>query len=240
MQQISPGKSHQEAIRRIFLRHYAHLHGRPVPPFRIEFYPYSRLAHTIRARQGEITVRISDILADAPLEILSAVIVILLYKLFRKAAPPHYQHTYRHYIKREPIRRRALSIRKLRGRKRFTSARGVQFDLTRLFDELNRHYFGGKLKITHLSWSRRDNRRILGHYDAAYQAIVINRKLDHPGIPAFVVRYVLYHEMLHAAWGEESCQGRRQVHHRLFREAERQFPHYAEARRFIRTRLQAH
>lgn len=226
-----------QPLEQAFLEYYMGLKGRSVPPFTIQFYPYRNLSHTIRIRQGKLLVRISDILVDAPPEVLKGVVGILLHKLFRKPVPESQCRTYRSYVDTVKLRHRVRGVRRTRGQKQLGSPAGRIFDLRSLFDRLNRRYFGGRIRLRHLSWSRRENRRSLGHYDPAHQAIVVDRRLDRPSIPLFVVEYVLYHEMLHACLGEKMHNGRRQVHHRLFRKAEKEFSHYAEAREYTRSYL---
>ncbi|MEE8584631.1 MAG: M48 family peptidase [Acidobacteriota bacterium] len=216
---------------------YERLRGKPVPPVAVRFYPYTNLNHTIRLRQGRVLVRLSDILADAPAQVLAAISLILLHKLLRRRPPQAMRRLYRDYVGQPSIRRRSLLVRQQRGRKWLTSDKGRHFDLGRLFDDLNQRYFEGRLRIRQLSWSRSRNRRILGHYDEAHRTIIIDRRLDHPRIPAQVVEFVLYHEMLHALHGERIQNGRRWVHHGSFREAERRFHAYEEAQQFIRRRL---
>ncbi len=86
-----------------------------------------------------------------------------------------------------------------------------------------------------LVWSQRRHRTVLGHYDPAHDAIVLNRGLDDHQVPAWVLEYVLFHEMLHAHLGEQTCGGQRFVHHAEFREAEKRFVEFDKAKKFIRT-----
>lgn len=220
-------------LQRAFARLHASLGGGVAPPFSLSFYPYANLKHTIRVRQGRILVRLSDILRDAPLEALEAVLAILLSKLLGKPSPKPYDGVYRDYLKRRGLRSEILRVRGERGRKQLTSPNGRHHQLTPLFTRLNRLYFGDRVRVRHLSWSPRKSRRVLGHYDPAHSAIIVNRRLDHPDVPGFVVEFVLFHEMLHAFLGEVRRGGRNHFHHPAFREAERQFPDYARAKAFI-------
>ena len=79
--------------------------------------------------------------------------------------------------------------------------------------------------------------RRLGHYDPAHEAIVLSRRLDNPLVPEYVVRYVLYHEMLHVQLGEDTpdTSGRRRIHGPRFRLAEKRYPDSRRALDFIRT-----
>ncbi len=225
-------------LEQVFQENYRRLKGQAAPAFSVQFYPYRNLTNTIRARGGRILVRISDILDGAPEPILSALIVILLHKLCRRRVPLKQLAAYRSYISDARIRARTEETRRQRGRKDFGPPAGEVFDLGRLFEQLNAEYFDRRVSVAHVSWSQRISRRILGHFDPAHRAIVINRKLDHPLVPESVVQYVLYHEMLHALFGiEHTAEGRRHCHHPRFRQAERRFVHYARARQFIRENL---
>ncbi len=229
---------HYPGLERTFRENYQSLKGQAAPAFSVQFYPYRNLTNTIRARDGRILVRISDILDGAPEPVLSALVIILLYKLCRRRVPRTHLALYRSYVSEPVIRARTDATRRLRGRKQFGTPAGVVFDLKRLFEQLNADYFNQRVEVAHLSWSARASRRVLGHFDPAHRAIVINRKLDHPLVPESVVQYVLYHEMLHALFGiEHSAEGRRHCHHARFRQEERRFAHYARARQFIRESL---
>ncbi|MFQ5738944.1 MAG: SprT-like domain-containing protein [Acidobacteriota bacterium] len=226
-----------QALTQAFAQLYRRLKGNPVPPFSFQFYPYTSLKHTIRVRQGQVFVRVSDILADAPGAVLRSVLAILLFRLFHRTAPEAYRRPYLDYVGRPRIRKEVLRVRSRRGVKRLTSSLGKVFDLKAIFRQLNRDYFDNQVQARHLSWSPRSYRRALGHYDPAHQAIVLNRRLDHPLVPEYVVCFVVYHEMLHAFLGEQTCNGHRRVHHRDFRQAEKSFEDYDRARAFIDTEL---
>ena len=210
-----------------FLRNSTPLRPREIS---ISFQPYTRLRNTIRIRDHVLQLRLSDGLQDAPHEVLSALAILLACKLVRIPPPAECAVTYRAYIRRPEIRSRAEEIRRQRGRKRMLPAAGNNFDLRELFEGLNREYFDGRLAVRHLGWSTRQARRTLGHYDPAHDAIVINRRLDNPLVPEYVVSSVLHHEMLHAL--QASAPGRR-IHDATFRRAEKRFADYRRAQRFI-------
>jgi len=217
---------------------YALLFRTQAPESEISFYPYRNLSHTIRIRNGRALIRISDLLQDAPGDVLKAVIAILVHKLKRKSAPDRWQGIYRQYVHREEFLEqvRETCRRRSRGKKLLPPA-GSVFDLQKLFDRLNAEHFNNQVQVAQLGWSLRQSRRVLGHYDSAHRAIVINRRLDHPLVPEYVVRYVLFHEMLHALMGVHCENGIRRVHPPRFKRAERRFPEYKLARDFIRSHL---
>ncbi len=218
-------------------RLYRQLSGQSPPCISIRFYPYSSLRHTIRKREQRLEVRISDVLEKAPLPLLSAISELLLYKLFRLEPPRSSRRLYSEYISRDEIVERVNRVRRSRSRKSFPGPRGRHFDLQILFDDLNESFFNNELELEQVSWSHGASRRRLGHFDPAFNAVVISRSLDREDVPECVVSFVLYHEMLHAFLGETVRNGKRFKHHPRFRAAEQDFPAYAEAVRFIEESL---
>lgn len=200
----------------------------------VEFYPYTGINSTIRIHRGKLVVRISDLLGDAPPEVLQGLIHKLVARLFRKKPPTRRVEAYENHVKSSEVRERGRRARAERGRKTLRPPQGETHDLSSIFADLNREFFENRLQVRDLGWSLRRSRRRLGHYDPAHHAIVIDRRLDLPVIPEYVVAYVVYHEMLHAWLGEEERGGIFHVHHPKFREAERRYPDYRRATDFIR------
>jgi hypothetical protein len=123
----------------------------------------------------------------------------------------------------------------VRGRKWIGEPAGTHFHLEDVFDELNENYFSNLLGRPQLSWSRTASRTLLGHWDAAHNAIIVSRTFDRPGTPRLLVEYILYHEMLHLKYPVEHRGARRCVHSAAFRQEEQRFPAFAEAKRLLET-----
>ena len=85
-----------------------------------------------------------------------------------------------------------------------------------------------------MSWSQTKTRRILGHYDPAHNAIIISRIFDHPAVPAYVLEYIVYHEMLHLKHPVKLRGSRRCVHSAEFQAEEKLFPRMAAANAFLK------
>jgi hypothetical protein len=111
--------------------------------------------------------------------------------------------------------------------------RGRHFDLERVFARVNEGYFGGLLARPRLRWNRTLTQRKMGHYQAATDTVMISITLDDPGAPDYAIDLVMYHELLHKKMGVQRINGRRYAHTETFREEERKFRHYAEARAFL-------
>jgi hypothetical protein len=204
------------------------------PPMHIRFYPFVSINNTIRLRQGELYIRLSDLLEGAPETVLHSIAHILLAKLYRKSIDRAHSASYRRYIASHDIAAKARLMRQMRGRKHIHSARGHHYHLEEIFEDLNQRFFHGLMGRPQLTWSRNHARSSLGHYDPAHNAIVISRVFDHPCVPRYAVEYILFHEMLHLKHPVKLRGGRRCVHSREFLEEEKQFPEHAQARRFLR------
>ena len=229
-----PVRKHVPGGEQIFRRIYTRLgcQGRP-PHFVIEYHPYAELTHTIRLREDTALVRLSDALKPAPRAILEAVAAILLGRLYRRHPPNELFERYRRFSYARATRRRLWLLRQRRARKVEDRPAGRHHNLAPLFASLNRRYFDDSLPQPRLGWSKRAWRSQLGSFDPALNQIVLSRQLDHPGVPSYVVSYVLYHEMLHVKHPMRWERCRRTSHSGPFRREEKQFAHYAQAMRFL-------
>jgi len=225
-----------ESLESIFTAAHRELRPRtPIPVIKVEFFPFAGLNHTARLNEGRLTIRVSDIFTDAPTEVYHALALILLAKLYRKKIDTAHQNTYRSFILRTEIQERARSVRTQRCR--VTAARGSRgrhIDLEELFDSLNDRYFGGTLDKPRLSWSARKSRFVLGRYDATHHTIFVSGLFDAPSVPVYVIEYVMFHEMLHVKHQSRVRDSRIIVHTPEFKTEERNFPHYQEAKLWLK------
>jgi hypothetical protein len=167
---------------------------------------------------------------------------------------------------RGPARQRALAAirehfeahhqgaaprRKARSRRDLETA-GRHFDLAQILDELDRRFFDGRLGLA-VTWGRRPapaggsgffRRRKkkrssirLGSYHQEERLVRVHRALDRAFVPRYVVEAVVYHEMLHAVVPPVKRGTRRSIHPPEFRRREREFPHHAEAERWLAENL---
>jgi hypothetical protein len=205
-----------------------------LPELKIDFFAFANVNNTIRLRDGRLLVRLSDLLEGAPDTVLRAIAHILLAKMYRRPIDRGHAARYRKYVASHDIVRKAHLVRQIRGRKRLRSPRGHFYDLDAVFEALNTRFFHGLMARPRMSWSQSKTRRILGHYDPAHNAIIISRIFDHPGLPAYVLEYIVYHEMLHLKHPVKLRGSRRCVHSAEFQAEEKLFPHMAEANAFLK------
>jgi len=221
----------QEIVARAYrdLRPHAAL-----PPIHVGFYSFVSINNTVRLRQGELHLRISDLLEGAPEPVLYGIAHILLCKLYRKPIDRTLSTRYRRYIFSHDVSAKARFVRQVRGRKHIHTARGRQYHLEEIFEDLNRRFFHGLMGRPRLTWSRHQARNRLGHYDPAHNAIVISRLFDDPRVPRYAIEYILFHEMLHLKHPVRLRGSRRCVHSKEFLAEEKLFPELAHAKKFLR------
>ena len=225
----------REGLLELFQETYGEMRPGSLPPeIKIEFFAFANVNNTIRLRDGKLLVRLSDLLEGAPEAVLRAIAHILLAKMYRRPIDRAQAARYRKYVASHEIVRKAHLVRQIRGRKLLRSPRGHFYDLDAVFEELNTRFFHGLMARPRMSWSQGKTRRILGHYDPAHNAIIISRIFDHPGIPRYVLEYIVYHEMLHLKHPVRLRGSRRCVHSAEFQAEEKLFPRVAEANAFLK------
>lgn len=224
-------ESPQELFRRV------HREIRPrtqTPEIDVEYRRFANANSDVRLQDGAIRVRISDLLEGAPAPVTEALAHILLGKLYRRPAARQYVHRYRLYLNRKDVRRNISLVRQTRGRKAHSGPEGSVHNLERIFEELNRKFFGGMMARPALGWSHIRSRTRLGHFDPSHNMIVISRIFDDPAAPRLALEYVMYHEMLHLHYPVEHNGARRCVHTPAFKAHEKLFPQFREAKALLK------
>lgn len=219
----------------IFEQEYRALRPKaPMPPITVRFRRFTSLNTTIRLREGQIYVSLSDLLEGAPESVVHAIAHILLAKLYKKPINPAHNLRYKRFASSAAVTRQTEIIRHTRGTKRFFGPEGRFYHLEEVFDSLNLRFFGGLLGRPELTWSEHMAKRSLGHYDAALNTIVVSRVFDRPSSPRYAIEYLLFHEMLHLKHPVRMKGLRRCVHSREFKADEACFPQLKEALAFIK------
>lgn len=129
----------------------------------------------------------------------------------------------RHRIRRTPAKRTP-------GR-----TQGSHVDLQRLFDDVNANHFHNRVTAD-IAWGRMPGRGQcrrsirFGSYTQEDHLVRIHPLLDQAFVPEFVVRYIVFHEMLHADIGIRIApSGRRLVHPPIFKRREKDYPDFEAA-----------
>jgi predicted metal-dependent hydrolase len=225
----------REGLLELFQETYRELRpASSIPELTIDFFAFANVNNTIRLREGRLLVRLSDLLEGAPDSVLRAIAHILLAKMYRQPIERGQAARYRKYVASHEIVRKTHLVRQMRGRKRLRPAQGHFYDLDAVFEKLNTRFFHGLMARPRMSWSQTKTRRILGHYDPAHNAIIISRVFDHLAVPAYVLEYIVYHEMLHLKHPVKLRGSRRCVHSAEFQVEEKLFPNMTQANAFLK------
>lgn len=116
---------------------------------------------------------------------------------------------------------------------------GETYDLQKIYEQLNDKYFDGKLNLS-ITWfgkrGQKNRTKInFGLYYDSLKLIKVNRIMDDSLFPEYVVRFVVYHEMLHhvcPSYYDE--RGIHRIHSKEFKALEKQFYHYKAAQVWIK------
>lgn len=111
---------------------------------------------------------------------------------------------------------------------------GLFFDLAALYHDVNATSFSNEVAAP-ITWGKmpslRRRRSIrFGSYSPGENLIRMHPLLDQEFVPQYFVRYIVFHEMLHAHMGiEETATGRRKIHPPEFRRREAAYPDFERA-----------
>jgi len=220
-----------ETVEEIYARVFRELKPRtPLPILTVNYRKFVNVNSSISLVDGQMSVKLSDLLETAPAPVAESLARILLGKLFRKPAERAHVRRYQLYLNRKDIRRQMHLMRQSRGRKHISGPSGRFYNLAEIFERLNAEFFNGLLGQPELGWSLRRSRTMLGHFDPSHNAIIISRVFDEKTVPVLAVEFIMFHEMLHLKFPVDHSGARRRVHTHEFRRAERQFPRLAEAK----------
>jgi hypothetical protein len=198
------------------------------------FYPYIGLTHTIRRSPKGWELRISDHCRRAPKPVLEAIILLLGAKIARQKPGKKSVEIYEAFRKDSSIQDSVKERRKSKGRKRIAVAEGKHHSLSVMCNEVNRQFFNDQAQISRIGWGMKRSWRRLGHYDPAHHSITISPVLDSAKVPDYVIRFIVYHEMLHDVFADIFSDRFRKHHPPEFTRAEHAHPDYANAKRFLK------
>ncbi len=119
---------------------------------------------------------------------------------------------------------------------------GNTCNLSEVMQELNKRYFGNKLSLN-ITWYGSSNKKnkskvTFGLYQDLFKLIKINRILDNPKYPDYLISYVVYHEMLHHVCPPYTDgSGKNQIHNKEFKDREVLFHEYHRAQDWIKKNI---
>lgn len=123
------------------------------------------------------------------------------------------------------------------------SPQGDVYDLQAIYHELNEKYFHSELNL-HITWFGKKGKRYrsrlnLGLYHEITKMVKINRVLDNKQYPDYLIRFVIYHEMLHSVCpGYVDHKGISHIHTPEFCRREKEFEDYHLAQEWIQGNIE--
>lgn len=198
------------------------------------FYPSKRAYHSIYIRHKTVHFKISELFRTVPHDILRLLGLILLAKLFRYKVDRQIKSAYRQYVEQHILPANPVKVRQPSPA---YNPLGRVYNLESIFEEINQQFFEGRLQKPILGWSLNNSYTRLGFYAQERNLLVISRIFDSPKVPAKIVRYLIYHEMLHMEIPVRVVNGRRSIHPPVFRQAERRFPGYDDIQAWLKKNL---
>ena len=202
-------------------------------PVIIEPYKYTTAKCTCRKRNGMYIIRLSPFYESAPESVIKSLVGSVLARA-SKRSDQAYTAIYRNYMKQNSTRNRLVGYRSIHVQKVLRGEAGNIHDLRESFHRVNREYFGSRIFGITLTWGRR-SRRTLGHYDEEKRTIVVSSILDKASVPAYLVDYIVYHELLHHEIPTFYRNGRRVMHSPEFKRRERNYRRYSDAVKKMRS-----
>ena len=203
-----------------------------VKRFSLKIYPYSTRIYSIRTGAGIIEIRMHeamDHMSDSECRNFAQYIAGHRWKdlkhLFR-----NYQDNTPEYMELFRLFREVKAVKAAEN-----NTKGSFYDLEAVFQACNVRNFGGKMQRPRgLHWSARVNHSTMGSYNLREDTVMINRGLDSRKVPAYVLDFVMYHELLHKLLGIETSGSRNRAHTPEFRKLEQAHPDHQRAQDFIR------
>lgn len=203
-------------------------------PPRVRVNQRPSLGFSYSLEPDQLRIDISDILLErSPPEVLEAIAELILLGAHKDAWSSEKRRVFERHKRRLESDERV--IRELLSRDRTIRLRpsGNHHDLQARFDEVNRDYFGSRVPQLNLAWSSRVDRTRWGYTDREQRLIVVNRQLDRPGVPVFVVDYILFHEMLHIMHRGLITEHGQEDHYISFNKQEKRFRRFDEAEAWL-------
>jgi hypothetical protein len=188
------------------------------------------VVRSLPQRDGSLELRLNAMFADAPAGVQRALAIWLR----SGARAPKASLELDRWIEARLVR-----LHREEPRAAPSSTRGRHHDLAALAAQLLQREFAGVFDARGgppcLTWGRAGASRSrhslrLGSYDFAARVVRVHRVLDAHDVPEWFVRYVLFHELLHAAFEESDRRGRRLLHGPRFKEREARYPDFERAR----------
>ncbi|PJZ55007.1 SprT-like domain-containing protein [Leptospira adleri] len=197
---------------------------------RYKFYPYANLGSAIRITPGVLEFKIHSSYSESAF--LETVVELLLHKLLKLPIPNSIEEKIQTFYKLHSEEKSKNKRRK----KRIESSDSKNAILKEMLHRINQTYLGIDLSGIDIFWGKGSSKTRLGHFDPSHRMIVINPILGRQVVPAFVLEYIVFHELLHVYIPATRKNGKNIIHGKEFRSLERKYPDYLRANQWLKSK----
>ena len=113
------------------------------------------------------------------------------------------------------------------------SSIGVYQDLLKVIQSVQKIWFPEMKTLPTICWLKQYSTRKLAHYAQQKDEIAFSLIFDFLEVPAEILSYLAYHELLHRQMGTRRINGRRFAHTSDFKNQEHLFPNWREMDKII-------
>ncbi len=203
--------------------------------------------HVTTTPDNKKSLVLPALLRNAPEEIKKAVISWTLLKKPRLKKNRKNYHTQKKHLERTvwdylttqgvTSKRRVITD----PQKFLHKTKGITYDLQELFDEINRYYFNGQL-TSYIRWGTYSSKTSYQlHFTDTNgnkcSLITIAGVYDHPKVPEYAIKGVVFHEMLHIAIPPYKKNGRNVMHGPEYKRAEKSYLYLKKWQRWERREM---
>jgi len=193
---------------------------------------------SLSRRGATSTLRVHRLFADAPDAVHEAIVQNFFCRQSRSAARELRARIMDFVDENRQLTLATTALPKVR------PAQGKVYDLDKVYTDVVRKHVPErrrKRRPLQVGWSRRATPSLMGKWIEtpanSPNVILINSLLDDRRVPRFYLEFIVFHEILHDLFPIRRRRGRWEQHPVEFRQREKAFPQYEEARRWEKEEL---
>ncbi|MGE4577549.1 MAG: hypothetical protein AB7D42_03355 [Candidatus Methanomethylophilaceae archaeon] len=174
--------------------------------------------------------KVSDYMADAPLEVLEGLASTLFARICGKGDPDFSEEMCK-WVTSPDFSKYKQPIYLRRSRNLSRSGQGEHRDLGACYQRLIDAGLVENDPEIFMSWTKEPNVRKVGYCSVLMKVVAVSSALDNPEIPDFVADYVMYHELCHILIGFDPSS---EKHGSEFAKLEAKYQRQKEAEDWLR------
>ena len=195
-----------------------------------EFSEYKEFKIKWRRSCGWAEFEVSDYMADAPPEVMEGMAETIFSRITRKARK-NYPKKMLDWISSEEFVKAKQPLYLMRSHNLTGTPVGQHADLRESYERLVKTGLVPRYENLAITWTKQPTARRVGFCSVLMKVIIISSELDRPEVPAFVLDYVLYHELIHLMHGFDPFGQR---HNADFQSLEKLYPKHEEAEEWLK------